>query len=279
MLKYNWDKLRNTDLNSVLTDLCHATEKGSRPGNNSRQFVTPQNHKIGVTGALWIDNSTQKGGHGAIDLLMYVKSINNREAAKLLNNFNPPLLNNIVNDNNQIVDYTIPDPCELTWSHVKHYLSIERKIPTMIIDDLHNKSLIWSDKNKNCVFPRNHNSGAFLRGTLVYKPFKLTIGKDGEPYIIPGNNLFIITEAPIDALSLKYYYYNATIISTGGRIGNHKILPYIANASEVYLAHDNDQSGNEQANNLYKMITCKVNRVIPPYNLKDWNEVLQYIFK
>jgi hypothetical protein len=48
-------------------------------------------------------------------------------------------------------------------------------------------------------FPRHYNSGAFLRKTVVCKPFKLVIGIDGESYIIPGNNVVIIIEDPINA--------------------------------------------------------------------------------
>ncbi|MDR1577022.1 MAG: toprim domain-containing protein [Deltaproteobacteria bacterium] len=191
-----------------------------------------------------LQDQLSKIGHSRAQLKIAARS-NVPDVQRFQHIFNPSILNGYVNDNNNTVYYTIPEPCELTWDHIKNYLSFEKKIPVTIIDDLHNKSHIWSDKNLNCVFPCYYNSGAFLRGTLVSKPLKLTIGKDGEPYKISGDNIVIITEDPIDALSLKYYYNNATIISTRGKNENHKLLSYIADASEVYLTHDNNQNGNE----------------------------------
>jgi hypothetical protein len=276
MTIYDFKKLRETDLNIVLTQLFEATETETRPFYATRKYVLPLNQKIAVTGLKWIDNTTSKGGFGAIDLVMHLKSVNLTEAADMLENINnnSHIISqiNFFNQNNVI----IPQPCKETWYYVKNYLNFLRKIPEYIIDKLYQNSLLWSDNQRNCVFPRDLNTGAYIRGILPNKPFKKTIGQNGRPYVISGDNLIIITEAPIDAISLKFYYPRATIIATGGRIGFDKIQPYLIQADKVLLAQDNDNAGDDQAEILNKFIKANTERLRPLYNLKDWNEVLIY---
>jgi hypothetical protein len=90
-------------------------------------------------------------------------------------------------------------------------------IPEYLVNKLYDQSLLWSDYKKSCLFPRDLKTGVFLRWTLPGKAFKMTTKTNGRAYVIPGDGLIIITEAPIDAISLKYYYQTATILATGGR--------------------------------------------------------------
>jgi hypothetical protein len=207
---------------------------------------------------------------------MHVNSVSLYEAAESLEKLSNIVSNSDNLTNNFYNSQTIlPVPCSETWNSVKYYLTYIRKIPENIINQLHNDSLLWSDKNKNCVFPRDLGTGAYLRGTLSGFSFKRTLGINGRPYVIPGENMKIITEAPIDAISLRYYYPKATIIATGGRIGFDKILPYLENNDIILLAHDNDKAGDSQAAAMKKNFN-HAERLRPFYNFKDWNEVLQF---
>jgi hypothetical protein len=288
MAYYNLLSLRKLDLIMITTNLYHGVEHGSKAHHNSRQFLLPSGQKIGITGELWIDNTTGFGSVGAINLVMYLESKSLMEAAAILDEFNNSgqSTSSLITQNNcnKIITYNIPNPCVDTWYKVKSYLTNIRKIPEYIVNDLYINKLLWSDDRFNCVFPRDLNSGAYLRGTWPGVPFKRTIGINGRPYVIPGNdtpenNLVIITEAPIDGMSLKFYYPNATVICTGGRMGFDKVLPYLLpNVTKVLLAHDNDKGGNEQA--AYFMDNIKLNkeRILPDYNKKDWNEALIFYY-
>jgi hypothetical protein len=276
MKYYNFQKLREINLNFIVTTLFNAVEIDTRPSYNTRKYNIQPNHKIAITGSKWIDNMNSKGGFGALDLVMYINSCSLTDAAcileKMLNEVSCITTDDEVNKKKCI----IPPPCESTWHFVEDYLIKKRRIPKKLLTDLYNNLLIWSDKNKNCVFPRDLNSGAYLRGTLPGNNFKMSIGINGRPYVIPGDYLIIITEAPIDAISLKYYYSKATIIATGGRIGFDKIEPYLNDAKKILLTHDNDKAGDEQANRISENIATNTERLRPLYNFKDWNEVLQY---
>jgi hypothetical protein len=275
---YDFDILRNIDVNSLLELLYHASEFETKEYHHTRKYILPSGTKIAVTDNKWIDNASGKGSYGAIDLVMYLNSIPIMEAANILNNFNKNSLfgnchkpiSTSTNNNN------IPKSCSSTWPIVKSYLINIRKIPEQLIILLYQNSLVWSDTRSNCVFPRDHDSGVYLRGTNDNNPFKQTIGSNGFPYIIPGDDVKIITEAPIDGISLKFYFPSATIISTGGRIGFDKITPYLSNASLILLAQDNDVSGDEQANRIKNSTTLNTIRLKPLYGLKDWNDVLIY---
>jgi 5S rRNA maturation endonuclease (ribonuclease M5) len=279
MRNYNYKELREIDLNLVTQNLLNGIEKDTKESYQTRKYILPSNNNIAITGLKWFDNTNSVGGIGAIDLLMYTKRISLIDSAEILSNFFGNRLDKKICKGNYRYESLIPERCDMTWLSVKRYLINIRCIPENIIDSLYNNSLVWSDENNNCVFPRDLNSGAYLRGILPGIHYKRTIGIDGWTYIIPGDNIIIITEAPIDGISLKYYYQNSTIVSTGGRIGFNKIAPYLKNNKKVLLAHDNDKSGDAQADKLMELINKNVERLRPLYKLKDWNEVLKYDIK
>jgi hypothetical protein len=288
MKYYDFKTLRELNINNVIINIYNASEYRTNESNTTRQYLLPSGQKIAVTGSKWIDNTTNTGGIGSIDLVIYLNSLSLMKAAEILDNYSNSSIKtetsviNLINDNKPQKN-TIPDSCQHTWSHVKAYLVNYRKIPEYLVNSLHDKRLLWSDNRYNCVFPRDLNSGAYLRGTRPDVPFKMTIGTNGRPYVIPGNDnkeLLIITEAPIDGISLKYYYPEATIISTGGRIGFDKISPYLFNVTKVLLAQDNDKAGREQADIImyYMPNNYLWERIFPPNDFKDWNEALKYDF-
>jgi 5S rRNA maturation endonuclease (ribonuclease M5) len=276
VIYFNFKELRQIDLNLVIQDILYGIEVDTKDTYRTRKYILPSNNNIAVTGMKWFDNTDLIGGNGALDLLIHVKSITLLESATILSKFEKIDYNQISAISNENIRFCMPLKCDSTWFNIYNYLKNTRGIPEYLINDLYNKSLLWSDDHKNCVFPRDLNSGAFLRGTIPGIQFKRTIGINGRPFIIPGNNELIITEAPIDAISLKYYYKNATIMATGGRIGFDKIEIYIKNATKIFLAHDNDVSGDSQANKIAEKIEIKSERLRPLYNLKDWNEVLKH---
>ncbi|MDR0354943.1 MAG: DUF3991 and toprim domain-containing protein [Deltaproteobacteria bacterium] len=274
MTTHNYKSLREIDLSMVMLELFNAVEIDSKPSYATRKFRLGSKKNIATTGLKWIDNTDNKGGFGALDLVMHVTSKSLENAACILERFICQGTSDVIDRHIEQNNCSMPDPCKNTWLSVKNYLIKNRCIPEHVINTLHSESLIWSDKNRNCVFPRDLNSGAYLRGTLPGIPFKMTIGKNGRPYVIRGDKEIIITEAPIDAISLMCYFPAATILATGGRLGFDKIEPYLVRAKKAFLAQDNDNAGEQQANNLKRCIKIQTERLLPRHNLKDWNEVL-----
>jgi hypothetical protein len=272
---YDFKKLKEINLHLILTQLLYALEIGTNERYNTRKYQLPNGHKIAVTDLKWIDNTSNIGGKGALDLVMLVKSVTLKEAAEILSSFSASGQCYSSTLNRQFVgEILIPEPCHEYWPHVRNYLCVKRRLPKFLVDKLYDYSLIWSDCRKNCVFPRDLKTGAYLRGTSE-TPFKMTIGRNGRPYVIPGfDEIICITEAPIDAITLKYYMPSATILATGGRLGFDKIEPYLSKAKKIFLAQDNDKAGDDQANQMARLIHIETERKRPLYDLKDWNAVL-----
>ncbi len=68
------------------------------------------------------------------------------------------------------LEFTPPVSEENNWQAVKKYLIGKRKLPSGLVDSLHNSGLIYADEKQNAVFLRRSMdeakiTGANLRGT------------------------------------------------------------------------------------------------------------------
>ena len=109
----------------------------------------------------------------------------------------------------------MPTSCEHTWPGVLGYLTLKMKLPTAFVEEAHNQGLIFSDPRGNCVFARDNDSGLFKVGTGD-KPFNQSFGKDGEPFIMPGNDgKVFVTDSPLEALALKAMQPDSAVLATG----------------------------------------------------------------
>ena len=102
-----------------------------------------------------------------------------------------------------------------------------------------------------------------VRASEILYPFR----KD-EPYIL-------VTEGPIDALSLQNIGINAT--STQGSIFSQNQLKELS-GKKMILAYDNDQAGDYGIRSARRLIKSKnlpePYIVRPPRQFKDWNEFI-----
>lgn len=303
-LKQQIERLRGINLVDVLTTMYGAEEaKGSKSTYRTRKFKLPgRDSNIAVTENKWIDNATGKGGIGAINLVMYLEDYGQdrfRDAVKLLaDRFSD---NSVAGEVGQWAaaeasaraermlpelkkePIPVPDRVDRTWEKARNYLIDKRKIPAELVDKLHAEGVIYSDRRNNIVFLRS-GGGAFVRGS--YDPsdkpaFKQTVGAADKcgPFMLEGQGKnVIITEGPIDALTLKAKYPDSTVLATGGNFPVEKLSPYLGRYENIFLAHDNDTAGNDQAKRIqdeynrhsYQQIT----RLLPPAPCKDWNEAL-----
>ena len=291
-LKKEADQLRGLDLPEVLTELYGAREtQDSKPTYKTRKFELADGGKLAVTGDLWIDNLTGKGGKGAINMVMHLSGYGQsgykqaiRELAEV---FGPggaqkavtrhisdslPHQAKVITEQAIKEPLQLPPPCPETWHRVRGYLTGERKLPERLVDAAHARGLVYSDRRGNCVFPCDKESGAFIRGTGT-QPFKRTMGQGHLPYSLRGtDNKVIVTESAIDALTLKTMHPTSVIIATGGNMPLERLKPYLA-GKEIYLAHDKDKGGEIQAARIREQYP-DAQRLTPPQG-KDWNAYLQ----
>lgn len=292
LLQIEADKVRGIDPCEVLTRMYGGQEcPDSKPHYKSRKFELPDGAKIGVTGSLWVDNSTGRGGKGAINLTMYLSGYGQKDFKRAVRDLAEALgeretamclaadmarqaPRRAFKITEEVVrePFRMPEAVERTWQRARHYLCEVRKIPARIVDWAHEKGLVFSDGRANCVFALDKESGVFKRGTGD-RPFKQTLGQGGLPFVLPGaDDKVFVTEAPIDALSLKALVPESTILATGGNMPPERLKLYLEGKS-VLLAQDNDAAGDDQARRIAREVpTAK--RFLPKEG-KDWNEFLR----
>jgi hypothetical protein len=297
------ERLRSLDLCEVLTRIYGAVESAdSRPTYRTRKFKVNEHGSIAVTGDLWIDNRSGEGGKGAVNLVMhvedwprerahdafgllaehfgsgYIPSANARKAAS-----NGPA----ATPRPAPEPFAMPEPVEENWPRARHYLEEVRKIPAALIDWAYDRDLIFADSRSNLVFVRDGGEGCFKRGSYDPKDrsaFKQTLGRDAGPMVLPGTDgRVFVAEGPTDAFALKAINPASTVLATGGNFPSARLQPYLDRyaTERVFLAHDNDSAGNDQAQRLkdaYKPLgdvdVVRWSTSIEDAREKDWSAVL-----
>ncbi len=192
------------------------------------------------------------------------------------------------------------------WQAVKAYLVGERKLPESLIRAIAGQPhpivyAGWGTKfGHYLIFPMRHPSdsqthtGAILRWCDVGDPPERWFGgakaakavgsRDVKgwwqvgPY---GAETLIVTESPIDALSLwaglsSEDRETTRIVATGG--ASRLTAPGIfANATKIFSAQDRDAAGEAQAEQMATDVVAaglsiSVQRLRPPQGAKDWND-------
>jgi len=264
------------------------------------------NHRlIGYSGLIIKDNYFKQFGSNAsgnaIDFCTNVLGLDFNKAVKELLEFKEedyiPFANGFgkagLKKKNSIKDkdaFTLPEKSSDN-ARVFSYLTKTRGLQKSIIIDLIDKKLLYQDKRGNCVFPCYDQSaqprGAILRGTLTDKPFKGRAKNSDVKFgwsLIPKSDAsaVIVTEAPIDALSLVTIYKdkpigNKCILALGGLFleSLKKFLESYSNVNKIVLAVDNDAPASEFISKVKANLGLEYKIVeVRPKNKKDWNEVL-----
>lgn len=301
----NWKTLY-TDLANQVRDLPLeqvAYELGLDPEPKDKHKWQHENHIINITGSKFYDWQHLKGGGGAIDLVMHVNQCNFKVAVAWLNDrFGERATLEAVSYQTRAIiqtqpvpQFTPPVPDESKWQEVKTYLTRERRLPSSLVDNLHDAGLIYADSKQNAVFIRRDldeetMTGATLRGTAgVENTFKgLALGskrnagwfhfKRGGQSSDPIQRA-VLFESPIDAMSfavLDRTESRKTIYLSTDGAGQIPVqfLRTLPNKS-VIVAYDNDSPGNSMAQRMMEQLPNAV-RKLP--EAKDWNEELKNMF-
>jgi hypothetical protein len=301
----NW-KTKYTELANSVRDLPLeqvAHELGLERDPKDKHKWQHENHIINITGSKFYDWQHLKGGGGAIDLVMHVNSCDFKQAVAWLNDrfgegatlTAATYKTREIIQSEQLRPFIPPTPDEDRWHQVKAYLTRERRLPSSLVDSLHQQGVVYADDKQNAVFIRRSLeqekiTGASLRGTAgTENTFKgLALGSKrnaGWFYFQTGGQSSdsiqraVLVESPIDAMSfavLDRTESRKTIyLSTDG--AGTVPLEFLLQlpTSSVIVAYDNDQPGDLMAQ---RVMTQLPNAVRRAPKTTDWNEELKNLF-
>ncbi len=301
----NW-KTKYQDIANKVRDLPLeqvAYELGLDPDPKDKHKWENSNHIINITGSKFYDWKELKGGGGAIDLVMQINQCNFNQAVAWLSDRLGESATLIATTyhtreiikSEPLEPFMKPVENQNYWQQVRSYLIRERRLPSAVIDDLHQQNLIYADDQQNLVSIRRdllgkNITGASLRGTVgTDNKFKgLARGSkrsQGWFYFERGGQpddpiqRAVLVESPIDAMSFavldRTESRKTLYLSTDGAgsvpVEFLRKLP----AQLVIVALDNDHSGNMMAQRVIEQLPNSTRRL--PL-AQDWNEELKNTF-
>ncbi|MBW4565724.1 MAG: plasmid recombination protein [Mojavia pulchra JT2-VF2] len=264
-------------------------------------------HIINIDGPKFYDFAPdqQKGGGGAIDLVMHVNNCNFRQAVVWLHErfgsagVERAALAHVKNRAADIIQteprpqFTPPVEDKANWSAVEHYLNQFRGIRSDCIQMLKNQGLVYADDQQNAVFVMRNlegqRNGAFLRGTRgennSFKGYsKGTKRRSCWFYFHLGGkandftSTAILCKSPIDAISRAMLEYlirgdvppERTLYMA---IDDFNCLPLerLLPINNIVVAFGNDKSSDAAAQRVLELMPQSQ---IKKSQAHDWNQQL-----
>jgi 5S rRNA maturation endonuclease (ribonuclease M5) len=299
----NW-KNKYADIANQVRDLSLkevAYELGLEADPKDKHKWQNEHHTINITGSKFYDWKQMKGGGGAIDLVMHINECDYKQSLAWLGDRfgESATIEAVTYKTREIIrtesvqEFIPPVPSQSQWLSVKQYLTRTRKLPSGLVDRLHEQGLVYADQNQNAVFIRrsideSKITGASLRGTAGSdNQFKgLAKGskrKEGWFYLTQGEQSrdpvrrVVLVESPIDAMSLAVLERTDSVktlyLSTDGA----GVIPieYLKEVKDVVIAFDRDRSGQEMAQRIKTQLPNAVSKT--PKAI-DWNQDLVNTF-
>ncbi|WP_138505383.1 MobV family relaxase [Nostoc sp. PA-18-2419] len=300
LLRQQTEQLRDLPLVDVAWELGLHQDLGRWKGHG---------HIINIDESKFYDFSPdqQKGGGGAIDLVMHVNNCNVRQAVVWLHErfgsagAERAAIAKAKTVASEIIQleprdkFRLPVEDKSKWSSVSNYLAQKRGIPENFVEVLHKRGLVYADDQQNAVFVmRNLGEepqaiGAFLRGTRgennTFKGYEKGTKRregwfhfhlGGQPSDSPEK--VVLLKSPIDAVSFAMLEYqlrgdvppNRTLYMA---VDNPKSLPVeqLQNIPNLQVAFDSDDSGNAAAR-VVKELLPQSKRL--KCKADDWNQQL-----
>jgi Plasmid recombination enzyme/Protein of unknown function (DUF3991) len=267
-----------------------AYELGLDPDGQDQQKWKNESHTINITGEKFYDWQQMKGGGGAIDLVMHLQNSSFTEAIDWLGDqFGAAETLQLVTQ--QISKQVQPQqpfqasaPHEENWGQVRDDLTRQRRIPSTMIDRLHQDGLVYADEQGNTVFLRRdwggkvtgaglhepNGSDSLAIGTRRSQGWFYTISRGEEEGVIER---VVLVNGAIEGLSYQVLHpptVRTMVLAVDGLEG----LPWdeLKRVERVAIALNRDAQGNEMAQWLKSEIP-KAERLLP--KSQGWNEDLQ----
>ncbi|MEO1390284.1 MAG: strawberry notch C-terminal domain-containing protein [Cyanobacteria bacterium J06634_6] len=301
-LKEIADEVREADLEGV------AAELGLERERHDKHKWRDGDHIISISDRLFMDWLADKGGGGAIDLVMHVRECDFKAAVEWLSGRHFPAPVESVSPMAEASEPSEPQPLVMPsanarrWAAVQNYLVEKRKLPLMLVERLHERGLIYADDFQNAVFVRHEMAGgqwrrgevtgASLRGTWSEAhPFRGmvpgTVRSKGWFWLGTGRGQIsrvLLTESPIDAMSLAVIdkqnrsQNGVTIYLSVDGVGAaplEALRKIIQKGGRLGLAFDADKPGELMAWRVAQQVAF-AERIFQAKG-KDWNEQLMGI--
>ena len=264
-------------------------------------------HIINIDGSKFYDFSPdqQKGGGGAIDLVMHVNQCNFRQAVVWLHErfgeagVERAAIAHVKNRAADIIQaeprpqFTPPVENKANWPAVERYLTQQRGIPSDCLQMLQNLGLLYADDQQNAVFVmrdlEGQTSGAFLRGTRgennSFKGYsKGTKRSDSWFYFGLGGQAtdkvahVLLCSSPIEAVSraMLEYFVRGNVPPERTlymAVDNINSLPVerLQNVPNILVTFGKDQSTNAAAQRVLELLP-QSQQVLS--KAADWNQQL-----
>lgn len=299
-LEAQTQQLRDLPLEDVAWELGLHNSQGKWKGHG---------HIINIDGPKFYDfePEQQKGGCGAIDLVMHVNNCNLRQAVVWLHERfgEAGAIGAAIAKSYQVAAEIIQlEPCDkfrlpvedkTKWSSVCNYLTQKRGIPENFVEVLHNRGLVYADDQQNAVFVMRNlleepqAIGAFLRGTRgennTFKGYeKGTKRREGWFYFHLGGQptdaaeRLVLCKSPIDTISFAMLEYlvkgdvplKRTLFLAIDR-PNTLPVEQLQHIFNVQVAFDSSELGNADARAIKQLLPqAKKNKCFA----RDWNQEL-----
>jgi hypothetical protein len=292
------DEVREADLETVAANL------GLELDRHDKHKWRDGDHIISISGPLFMDWLADKGGRGAIDLVMHVQEVEFKDAVEWLSgrdlSHRPvPISTHTREEDSEPRPLEMPAANERRWDAVREYLVETRKLPAVLVDRLHERGLVFADDHQNAVFIRHSlTNNTWVRGEVTGASLRGTWGEDNHYHgLAPGSardqgwfwigtgngpvRQVLLVESPIDAMSLALLNKERRVqpgvtiyLSTdgSGRLSCGGLKPILQNGGRVVAAFDADQAGELMAWRLAQQLPG-VERLTPKGS-KDWNAML-----
>jgi hypothetical protein len=260
-------------------------------------------HIISISDRLFMDWLADKGGGGAIDLVMHVQGCEFKAAVEWLSGRDFSRAEAVISPERSESEgpraLFMPAANEQRWEAVQRYLVETRKLPLALVERLHDKGLIYADDFQNAVFVRHGmTDGQWQRGEVTGASLRGTWGEQNAfrgmaPGTVRDQGWFwlgtgcgpisrvMLTESPIDAMSLAMLdrqnraQAGVTIylsVDGAGALPVEPLKAVMQRGGKVNIAFDADKPGELMAWRVAQKLPG-AERLLPTTG-KDWNDQL-----
>lgn len=237
---------------------------------------------------LWFDHDREKGGYGAIDLVMHLGNMKYSDALTWLGSETTKeavITTAMAIAKRQAIQSTKkqtepPAEVKANWSIARDYLINVRKLGPELVNRMHLEGKIYADSYKNVAFLSYDGKSAELRGTGSF-PYHGLRGAEKRPFGIKSMDKeagAAFTESAIEALSLRELGFKGYILGFAGQAKEKagEMAVYLHEKGwKIVSAYNNDKTGEQMSDNLAAALNGKqVPERLTPVT-KDWNDDLK----
>lgn len=269
------DRLRAVPLQAVLQMM------GARPDRRDKAKWHTVRGVVSVNGPKFMNWNEDRGGGGAIDLVMHLYQLDFKEALGWLQRHFPTAATapRLRIDSNPSLHLPPPDLDKIAT--VRRYLIRDRSLPVELVQLLFDSGRLYADRRANAVFvllgSDKRPVGAELRGTDgtpwrgLARGSRKDLGYFSVPVPVP--TAVVLCESAIDAISCLALYPGCLCISTSGARPNPAWLSSLLPPGyDVYCGFDSDATGEKMAQAMIALHP-RVKRLRPSQH--DWNDALR----